>query len=66
MPDELHFLSIYELSEKLASREISPVELTRHFLHRAERLDPPSFDLPAEPRREPGSQLASMITIARK
>ena len=66
MPDELHFLSVYELSEKLASREISPVELTRHFLHRAERLDPPSFDLPAEPRREPGSQLASMITIARE
>ena len=65
-PDDLHFFSVRELSEMLAAREISPLELTRHFLDRAERLDPPPFDLPAAPRRQPGTQLASMITIARE
>jgi aspartyl-tRNA(Asn)/glutamyl-tRNA(Gln) amidotransferase subunit A len=36
----LHNLSIGELAEQLASRRISSVELTRHFLARIERLNP--------------------------
>ncbi len=36
----LHTLSIGELGRKLAGKEISSVELTRHFLARIERLNP--------------------------
>ena len=36
----LHNLSIGELAERLASKQISSVELTRHFLARIERLNP--------------------------
>jgi aspartyl-tRNA(Asn)/glutamyl-tRNA(Gln) amidotransferase subunit A len=36
----LHTLSIGELAESLANRQISSVELTRHFLARIERLNP--------------------------
>ena len=36
----LHTLSILELSGQLASRRVSSVELTRHFLERIERLNP--------------------------
>jgi aspartyl-tRNA(Asn)/glutamyl-tRNA(Gln) amidotransferase subunit A len=36
----LHTLSIGELADQLASRQISSVELTRHFLARIERLNP--------------------------
>jgi len=36
----LHHLSIGELAERLASRQISSVELTRHFLERVERFNP--------------------------
>ncbi|MDP9082211.1 MAG: Asp-tRNA(Asn)/Glu-tRNA(Gln) amidotransferase subunit GatA [Pseudomonadota bacterium] len=36
----MHTLSIGELAERLASREVSSVELTRHFLARIERLNP--------------------------
>ncbi len=36
----LHTLSIGELAEQLAARQISSVELTRHFLARIERLNP--------------------------
>ena len=36
----LHNLSIGELADRLASRQISSVELTRHFLARIERLNP--------------------------
>jgi aspartyl-tRNA(Asn)/glutamyl-tRNA(Gln) amidotransferase subunit A len=36
----LHTLSIGELADKLAARQISSVELTRHFLARIERLNP--------------------------
>jgi aspartyl-tRNA(Asn)/glutamyl-tRNA(Gln) amidotransferase subunit A len=37
----LHNLFIGELAERLNKREISSVELTRHFLSRIERLNPP-------------------------
>jgi aspartyl-tRNA(Asn)/glutamyl-tRNA(Gln) amidotransferase subunit A len=37
---QLHNLSIGELADRLAGRQISSVELTRHFLARIERLDP--------------------------
>jgi aspartyl-tRNA(Asn)/glutamyl-tRNA(Gln) amidotransferase subunit A len=37
---QLHNLSIGELADRLASRQISSVELTQHFLARIERLDP--------------------------
>jgi aspartyl-tRNA(Asn)/glutamyl-tRNA(Gln) amidotransferase subunit A len=36
----LHNLSIGDLAERLANRQISSVELTRHFLARIERLNP--------------------------
>ena len=36
----LHNLSIGELADRLAGRQISSVELTRHFLARIERLNP--------------------------
>jgi aspartyl-tRNA(Asn)/glutamyl-tRNA(Gln) amidotransferase subunit A len=36
----LHTLSISELSAHLAARQVSSVELTRHFLARIERLNP--------------------------
>jgi aspartyl-tRNA(Asn)/glutamyl-tRNA(Gln) amidotransferase subunit A len=36
----LHNLSIGELAERLGKRQISSVELTRHFLGRIERLNP--------------------------
>jgi aspartyl-tRNA(Asn)/glutamyl-tRNA(Gln) amidotransferase subunit A len=36
----LHTLSIGELAERLASRQVSSVELTRYFLARIERLNP--------------------------
>src|SRR5262245_48505311 len=37
--DELTKLSIVEASRRIASREISPVDLTRAYLERIERLD---------------------------
>ena len=37
---ELHYLEIGELSRLLASRKVSPVELTGDMLRRIERLDP--------------------------
>jgi hypothetical protein len=36
----LHNLSVGELAERLRLRELSSVELTRHFLARIERLNP--------------------------
>jgi aspartyl-tRNA(Asn)/glutamyl-tRNA(Gln) amidotransferase subunit A len=36
----LHTLSLGELADQLAARQISSVELTRHFLARIERLNP--------------------------
>ena len=36
----LHNLNIGELADRLAKRQISSVELTRHFLGRIERLNP--------------------------
>ncbi len=37
---DLHYLTIAEASRLLASRQISPVELTRAFLDRAEKINP--------------------------
>ena len=37
---ELHELSALEQAQAVRSREISPVELTRHYLDRIERIDP--------------------------
>jgi len=36
---DLHFLSISELSRLFRTRKLSPVELTKHFLERIERLN---------------------------
>ncbi len=38
--DDLHYLEIAELARLLASRKLSPVELTEAMLRRIERLDP--------------------------
>lgn len=40
MGDELHFLSVRELSDRIHARELSPVELTQHLLARIDVLDP--------------------------
>lgn len=40
MSTEIHYLQLNQLSEKLASKDISPVELTRHFLQRIEKFEP--------------------------
>lgn len=40
LPDDLFFATITEINEKLKSREISAVELTRAFSERLERLGP--------------------------
>jgi amidase len=38
--NDLHFLSLHEIADRIARRELSPVELTRTILARIERLDP--------------------------
>ena len=65
MAEEIYYQSISELSRQIAAGELPPVELTRIYLERAEKLDRPSFPLPTEPRKEPGDKLASIITLAR-
>jgi aspartyl-tRNA(Asn)/glutamyl-tRNA(Gln) amidotransferase subunit A len=37
--DDLSFSPLYVLAERLAKKELSPVELTRHYLDRIDRLD---------------------------
>jgi aspartyl-tRNA(Asn)/glutamyl-tRNA(Gln) amidotransferase subunit A len=39
LADDLHWLAIGELAPLLERRELSPVELTRHYLERIQRLD---------------------------
>lgn len=63
--DELWFQSIAELSGQLAARTLSPVELTRAYLDRIDRLDQPAFALPAGPQARPGDKLAAVTTVAR-
>ena len=40
MDDTLTFASLHELAIRLRQRELSPVELTKHFLQRIERYNP--------------------------
>ena len=40
MTDQLHYLELNELADKLASKTLSPVEITVHFLQRIEALEP--------------------------
>ena len=65
MQETLHFLTVSELAERLASGAVSSVDLTRMYLDRAEELDPPPFDLPSEPRTDHEGKLSTMVTIAR-
>lgn len=46
--EELHYMEIAEISKLLATRKLSPVELTEHMLNRIERTDPQllSYALP--------------------
>ena len=62
----IHFMTVREQADLLASGEITSVELTRHFLDRAAELDPPPFELPSEPRSDHDGMLATMVTIARE
>ena len=62
----IHFMTVLEQADLLASGEITSVELTRHFLDRAAELDPPPFELPSEPRSDHDGMLATMVTIARE
>lgn len=61
----VHFMTVREQADLLESGEITSVELTRLFLDRAERLDPPPFELPSEPRSDHGGMLSTMVTMAR-
>ncbi len=61
----IHFMTVREQAELLASGEITSVALTRHFLDRAAELDPPPFELPSEPRSDHDGMLSTMVTIAR-
>ena len=61
----IHFMTIREQADLLASGELTSVELTRHFLDRAAELDPPPFELPSEPRSDHDGMLSTMVTIAR-
>ena len=38
--DDLHLMTIAELGRLIQTRQLSPVELTRSFLERIERLNP--------------------------
>jgi aspartyl-tRNA(Asn)/glutamyl-tRNA(Gln) amidotransferase subunit A len=38
--DELAYLSVSELARRIESKKLSPVELTKYFLHRSEKLGP--------------------------
>src|SRR6478752_2930525 len=49
MTEALHWLPAWQLEAMVVKREISPVELTEHFLDRLDRLEP---------------TLHSMITVA--
>jgi aspartyl-tRNA(Asn)/glutamyl-tRNA(Gln) amidotransferase subunit A len=62
----IHFMTVREQADLLASGEITSVELTRHFLDRAAELDPPPFELPSEPRSDHDGMLSTMVTIARE
>ena len=64
--DELWFQSITELSRQLAARTLSSMELTRAYLDRIDRLDQPSFALPAGPQARPGDKLAAVTTVVRE
>jgi aspartyl-tRNA(Asn)/glutamyl-tRNA(Gln) amidotransferase subunit A len=66
MADELHFQSVAELSRLIRTRQVSPVELTRTYLDRADRMDRVPFPLPADHSVATGGQLASIITLVRE
>ena len=66
MATDLHFLGIAELSRLLHTKQISPVELTRTYLERADRMDRVPFALPADHSVDTGGQLASIITLVRE
>ena len=40
MADEIHYLQLNQLSERLRNKTISPLEATQHYLQRIEKLDP--------------------------
>jgi amidase len=40
MPEELHWLSLLDVSDRIAAGVVSPLELTRALLARIERIDP--------------------------
>ena len=62
----IHFMTVREQADLLASGEITSVALTQHFLDRAAELDSPPFELPSEPRSDHDGMLATMVTIARE
>ena len=63
--EEIHFMTVRELADQLTAGTLSSVELTQHYLDRAEELDIPPFELPSEPRLDHEGKLATMVTIAR-
>lgn len=65
-PDDIWFLPVAELARRLAARTLSSVELTRACLDRIDRLDQPSFPLPAGPQERPGDKLAAVTTVVRE
>ena len=64
--EAIHFMTVRELADQLTAGAVSSVELTQHYLDRAEELDIPPFELPSEPRLDHEGKLATMVTIARE
>lgn len=65
MADDLWFLSVGELADLVARRQVSSLELTRAYIDRIERLDQPPFPLPAAPQDRPGDKLATVTTVVK-
>src|SRR5688572_29195452 len=66
MADNLHDLSIAQLSELLAARKLPPVELTESLIRRAEQYDQqihafvtPTFDLARQQARAAEAEIAA-------
>ena len=64
MQEDVLFLTVRELADRLASGAVTSTALTQAYLDRADALDVPPFDLPSEPRTDHGGKLATMVTIA--
>lgn len=64
MATDIWYLTVSELSRLIASKQLSPVELTKTYIDRVDTLDKPAFPLPNEPQYPAGTKLGAVITLA--